>query len=488
MMMNLTKKKISRARIGFMRRIFYSRWIKRIFITMFIIYCVFYFQPLTHYVLSLAYNLQNRAAISIFSNISAAISIFSNVSAGNQNFQVQALFPNSTLKTNNIYLADFSGEYEEIPAILTRNNTIHSYAIDEIYILLTSNSRRIHHSKHFIKFWAKYPGVKCLIVFEEHDFKNNKNISKYLANEGIPCRVQPSNVTRFEERYLHLVHHAWTNRDKDDGYVDIEKIKWFAVGDDDTVWFINNLLYTLQQYNSLNKIYLGDYSDRTASIHRHGSYYAYGGGGILFSQPLAIQFAKHVHKCKQFLNMYGGDEMIGKCVTQVLNINLTRNSNFHQMDNGGDVTGLLESGLDRLVTLHHMFYLWRPFPDEHSNKLNDTIHLLELAYKTFDEKFLKRYVRFNYKTNQTVLVTMGYTFSVFSRILSDEELIGIEKTWCCTDMVERKTRPKDSNKATWYFGGVTRKMSGGVIGHAAIYENKKNTYGLFPQVEVTLMN
>ena len=176
--------------------------------------------------------------------------------------------------------------------------------------------------------------------------------------------------------------------------------------------------------------------------------------------------------------------MIGKCITEVLKVNLTRNGNFHQMDNGKDVTGLFESGIDRLVTLHHMFYLWKPFPEEHSNQLNDTMYLIEFAYKTFKENFLKRYVQINHQTNQTLLLTLGYSFSIFNRILSDEELRKVEKTWCCTEYVDRKTRPKENKKITWYFRDGTTNTSD----YKAIYENKKDTCGLFPQIEITLFN
>jgi hypothetical protein len=268
----------------------------------------------------------------------------------------------------------------------------------------------------------------------------------------------------------------------------MKKIQWFAVGDDDTVWFINNLLHTLRQYNSSNKIYLGDYSDRTLSIERHGTYYAFGGGGLLLSRPLASLFSQHIQECKRYTNMYGGDEMIGKCVTEMLKVNLTRNSNFHQMDHNGDMNGFLESGIDGLVSLHLMFSWWRPFSNGNSDQINETMYRLELANGIFDKDFFKRYVRFNYKMNQTLLFTMGYSFSLFNRILSLRELSQIEKTWCCTEMVERKTRPKEKNKITWYFRGFTSENSGETIGNGMVYESKKDMYGKIPNIEITLVN
>jgi hypothetical protein len=403
-----------------------------------------------------------------------------------QRIEVQALFPNSTLEINNSYVTEFSGKYKEVPAILTMNNTIHKYVIEEIYFLFTTNTKRIQHTIHFVKFWAQFPSIKCLIVFEQNDFITHRNITRYLIDEGIPCKVQSSNVRRFQERYLQLIAQSWNNLETYD--TDMKKVQWFAVCDDDTVWFINNLLHTLRQYNSSEKIYLGDYSDRISNIRRFGTYYAYGGGGAILSRPLAYLFAKHIQECKRFTNMYGGDEMIGKCITEILKVKLTRNSNFHQMDNRGDMTGLFESGIDGLVSLHHMFSSWKPFPNGYSDTLSETMSLLKLAYQTFDKHFLKRYVRINYKTNQTLLLTMGYSFSLFNRILSHAELTQVENTWCCRDMMERKTRPTDNNKTTWYFRRLNSKTSARAIGRGAVYENKKKMYGHFSHVEVTLMN
>ena len=136
---------------------------------------------------------------------------------------------------------------------------------------------------------------------------------------------------------------------------------------------------------------MGNISTKISQITRHGSFYAYGGAGILFNRLLTLLFVQHRQECERFLNIYAaGDKMIGKCVTEELKINLTMNNNFHQMDHIGDMTGrLIESGIDGLVSLHHMFKLWRPFPDVHINKSNETIHCLNITYATFDNTFSK---------------------------------------------------------------------------------------------------
>ncbi|CAF1611582.1 unnamed protein product [Rotaria sp. Silwood1] len=270
----------------------------------------------------------------------------------------------------------------------------------------------------------------------------------------------------------------------------MKAIQWFAFGDDDTIWFLNNLLQTLQQYNVSNSIYLGNISDKLGAVQYHGTYYAYGGGGFVLSRPLALRAVQHNKDCQRFTNMCGGDEMIGKCITEVLKINLTRNNHFHQMDHDGDMDGYLESGIEGLVSLHHIFSYWEPFPEEYTTHPHETMYLLKLAYQTFGNHFLKRYVWLDCRTNRTFLLTMGYSFSLFNRILTYEELMKVEKTWwCCSEFVGRETRPKEKNKMTWYFRAVTNETKNIVSGYGAVYENKQKDRNVqIPRIEIILTN
>jgi hypothetical protein len=420
--------------------------IKRIVTAGVIIYCCFTVQYLTNLVITMADNIRNEADKPVLNNKIKEM----------KNITVRVSFHSKILKMNNIHSTEFSGEYEEVLAISLVNNTIQIYAIEEIYFVLGTNTKRILNTIHYLKFWAKLTGIKCLIVFEE--------------------------------RYFELFHSAWHNQESNEMHTGRKQVQWFAVGDDDSVWFVNNLLHTLQQYNSTNSVYLGDISDKTRQISRHGDFFAYGGGGILLSRPLALLFAQHIQECKRFIHESARDAMIGKCVTEVLKVNLTKNKNFHQMDHIGDMTGLFESGIDGLVTVHHMFSIWKPFPDGHSNKTNETMYLLELAYTTFRKTFLKRYVRVNHETNQTLLLTTGYSFSLFDRILSHVELTQVENTWCCSKMVARQTRPKENNKHIWYFRGLTTKTLNGSIRYEVIYEKQEDMYGQIPSMILTLTN
>jgi hypothetical protein len=222
-------------------------------------------------------------------------------------------------------------------------------------------------------------------------------------------------------------------------------------------------------------LYLGDISDRKRQVAAHGNFFAYGGGGIVLSRPLTSLFARHTKVCKQIKGNFGGDGKIGKCLVDMFNVSLTRNMNFHQNDLAGELIGFMESGLDGLVSLHHMISLWKPFPAAHSDRISETISLFEVAYRTFGRNFLKRYMHVNHRTNQTLLLTMGYSFSLFNRILSFEELTRVENTDCCAELVDRMIRPKEIGKITWFFRHLTNETSNRSIVYNTIYENKDNS-------------
>lgn len=359
-------------------------------------------------------------------------------------------------------ITDFSGEYRALSNKQSFRAPVKKYTIDNIYFLLTTNSQRIRYTINFLRFWLTSPTINCLILFEEKDFNHRQWIRSHFENNQISCRIEQSNIQRFEERYFQLIDYA-SNLLREHNHSNIE---WIAIGDDDTLWFIDNLLEILQQYNSSNIIYLGNTSDRNETIENHGNYYAYGGGGILLSKTLILHIANSSQLClKKYKSMFGGDEIIGKCLTEFFKINLTLNEHFHQLDHAGDLEGFFQSGINGLVSLHHLFTLWEPFPIEHLNEEVDILNLISTAYRKLKGDFLKRFVRFNYRRKQTLLLTHGYSFSIYNRILNEEEFDEIELTWNHSQFYQRKTRMKDSKKIDFFF----REFHSS-INHSTIYQ------------------
>ena len=155
------------------------------------------------------------------------------------------------------------------------------------------------------------------------------------------------------------------------------------------------------------------------------------------------------------------------------------------MDHLGNMLGLMEGGMDGLVTLHHVFKSWRPFSDVPINLVSETMHRFNVAYSIFDKSFLKRYFYVNHDTNQSVLLTMGHSVSVVNRILNTEDLSMVERTWCCDEMIDRIFRAAETNKTTWYFQQLINETRIDGIRYVMIYERTVGNYDRYSSIKVT---
>lgn len=360
-----------------------------------------------------------------------------------KNITVQWLIDESPSKSE-----DFSGEYQEFESNqLTTTNKVRDYQLEDIYFILTTNSLRIRYSINFLKFWLKSTKINCILVFEETDLAKKPSVKSFLTNNEIHCEILLSKIQRYERRYFYLPSLALDHLRKQN-----KNFEWLAMGDDDTIWFIENLFFLINQFNSSNLIYLGNISDNNSSIQRHGKYYAYGGAGILLSKSLVSLLANYSDVCyKKYSFSFGGDEILGKCIRRMLKVNLTLDEHLHQMDHIGDIYGLLQSGYNHLITLHHMFTLWEPFPEEHLSHEYDILENIYRSYRIFRDDFLKRYFRINYRTNQTLLLTNGYSFTIFNEILSEKQLNQVELTWSESRLYKKPMRNRHSNKIEFFF-------------------------------------
>ena len=347
---------------------------------------------------------------------------------------------------------ELSGEYEELPDLFPRRSSRFVYRLDEIFVALTSNTQRILDTIHEIQFWSQDPSIRCLITFDERDLRYHLDVHQWLKDRGVRCQILNSTAKRFEERYFHLLVQSWNLIESQS-----LAIRWLALSDDDTLWFMSNLLHLLREYNASELIYLGNISDRLESIQYHGDHFGYGGGGILLSRPLHARLVQSWNECRdKYSDLYGGDEMVGKCLVENLKINLTRNMHFHQFDHQGDLRGYLQSGINGVVALHHLFSSWEPFPVQHVRNESHLIALLRSAYDEHRIDLFKRYRKYNWLKNQTYLFTLGYSFSIIDQIVTPEEFQQVERTWCCTRMTARQFRPLLFHQIQWFFLNSTR--------------------------------
>lgn len=111
----------------------------------------------------------------------------------------------------------------------------------------------------------------------------------------------------------------------------MQDVRWFVMGDDDTVFIVDNVLRVLSKYDHNQFYYIGSSSESHVQNIFFSYAMAYGGGGFAISYPLAKELEKMQDRCIQrYPGLYGSDDRIHACMAE-LGVPLTKEPGFHQV-------------------------------------------------------------------------------------------------------------------------------------------------------------
>ncbi|KAK9123898.1 hypothetical protein Sjap_013500 [Stephania japonica] len=201
----------------------------------------------------------------------------------------------------------------------------------------------------------------------------------------------------------------------------MEDVRWFVMGDDDTVFFMENLVDLLSKYDHNQMVYIGGNSESVEQdvIHSYGM--AYGGGGFAISYPLAKELVPVLDGCiDRYHYFFGSDERVGACVAEI-GVRTIHEPGFHQVDIRGSAYGLLSAHpTTPLVSLHHLDYVEPLIPNK---TREDSLRALHRAYKRDPARALQKSVCYDLQRNWSVSVSWGYTVQIHSRLITAKELL-----------------------------------------------------------------
>ena len=113
----------------------------------------------------------------------------------------------------------------------------------------------------------------------------------------------------------------------------MKDVRWFVMGDDDTVFVTENLIRVLRKYDHNQFYYIGSLSESHLQNIFFSYNMAYGGGGFAISYPLAKALQKMQDRCIQrYPGLYGSDDRMQACMAE-LGVPLTKETGFHQVIN-----------------------------------------------------------------------------------------------------------------------------------------------------------
>ncbi|XP_021906241.1 uncharacterized protein LOC110820915 [Carica papaya] len=200
----------------------------------------------------------------------------------------------------------------------------------------------------------------------------------------------------------------------------MEGVRWFVMGDDDTVFVPDNLISVLSKYDHNQFYYIGSSSESHLQNINFSYGMAYGGGGFAISYPLAKALEKMQDRCMQrYPKLYGSDDRIHACMTE-LGVPLTKQPGFHQFDVYGNVYGLLAAHpIAPLISLHHLDLVDPIFPDVGRV---DGLMRLKLPTQLDSAALMQQSICYDKSRNWTVSLSWGYTVQIFRGLIPAREI------------------------------------------------------------------
>ncbi|XVF19301.1 hypothetical protein REPUB_Repub11eG0098600 [Reevesia pubescens] len=285
--------------------------------------------------------------------------------------------------------------------------------INHIKFVLASSRKTLKSRKPYIEAWWRPNQTRGNIFLDSPPTKDflpwPSSYPSFQVNEDIrKLRVYPKLFDPDAVRLFRSI--LETFRLGDD-----KNVRWYVMGDDDTIFFVHNLVEVLGKYDHTKYYYIGMSSEAVKSNSDFSFNMAYGGAGYALSNSLVQVLVPVIDDCiERYPYLHVSDQLLSLCLAD-LGVDLTTEMGFHQIDLLGDISGLLSSHPQSpLLSLHHLDIVIPIFPSK--NRYESVNHLMEAA--KFDQsRLLQQTICYHRPSNWSFSVSWGYSAHLYENII-----------------------------------------------------------------------
>nr|GME04323.1 uncharacterized protein LOC109152267 [Ipomoea batatas] len=281
---------------------------------------------------------------------------------------------------------------------------------------LLGSEKAWHHRKAYIESWWR---PNATVGFLLLDKSPREELLPWPASSP-PYRVS-DNVSRVVEETNHVnprvawMVHGIMETVRDAPQRVTGTLRWVVMGDDDTIFLVDNLVDVLAQYDHTKYYYLGGHSEFIPANYYFSFKQAFGGAGIVLSFPLALAMADGIMDClKRYSHLNSADKTTSYCIAD-LGVHLSPHQGFHQIDMHGDISGFLSYLPNSpLISLHHLDEVTPIFPS--MNRPESARHFMAAA-NSDQPRMLQQLVCFHRPRNWSFSVAWGCSADIYEDIL-----------------------------------------------------------------------
>lgn len=294
--------------------------------------------------------------------------------------------------------------------------TTESTEIKHLVFGIAASSSLWSQRKNYIKLWYRKKSMRGVVWMDgavESDGDDEKSLPPvrisgdtsnfpYTNKQGHKSAIR---ISRIVSETLRL---------------GLKNVRWFVMGDDDTVFVTDNLVRILRKYDHNQMYYIGSLSESHLQNIFFSYGMAYGGGGFAISFPLAKALAKMQDRCiHRYPGLYGSDDRMQACMAE-LGVPLTKEVGFHQYDVYGNLFGLLAAHpVTPLVSLHHLDVVEPIFPNVTRVQ---ALQRLAVPIKMDSAAILQQSICYHKSKSWTISVSWGFAVQIFRGVFSPREM------------------------------------------------------------------
>lgn len=200
-----------------------------------------------------------------------------------------------------------------------------------ILFSIASSSASWSRRKPFVRLWYSPDTTRAFVFLDKPVVTDSK--TSVDDDRSVPPVIISADTSRFPYKFRGGLRSAIrvarvVKEIVDRGESDV---RWFVFGDDDTVFFVDNLVKTLSKYDHEQWYYVGSNSEGYDQNVKNSFDMAFGGGGFAISSSLAKPLAGVFDSClMRYAHLYGSDARVFSCLAE-LGVGLTHEPGFHQV-------------------------------------------------------------------------------------------------------------------------------------------------------------
>ncbi|GFP89421.1 hypothetical protein PHJA_001085700 [Phtheirospermum japonicum] len=304
--------------------------------------------------------------------------------------------------------------------------------LSHLAFALLGSEKAWHHRKPYIESWWRPGSTRGLLLLDTQPagdllpwspasppYRVSRNLTDFVQRTKARAPVMI--------RMVHGIMEAFAELDDD------ENLRWLVMGDDDSVFLVDNIVDVLAGYDHTKYYYIGGQSEFIMSNYWFSFNQGFGGAGFMLSYPLAKALAKDMENClTRHAGLSSADTITMACVADV-GVNLSPHKGIHQIDLHGDISGFLSSHpKSPLISLHHFDMVDPIFPT--MDRFESTRHLMKAAAAD-QSRMLQQTICYHRPSNWSFSISWGYSAHIYEKIEARSYLqnpIETFQTWSST--------------------------------------------------------